>query len=79
MKSICADKIIMDKNSDLSQYWQEIIPDGATQQSKNKEMLHKLIDGVPVYVPHNRLLIISDCSTDTLEVDLNTKMTEVVS
>ena len=42
-------------------------------------MLNKLIDGVPIYVPHNRLIIVSDCSTDTLEVDLNTKMTKLVS
>ena len=41
-------------------------------------MLNSLIDGVPVYVPHNRLLIISDCQTDTLEIDLFTNITKIV-
>ena len=44
-----------------------------------KLQLQKLIDGVPTFVPHNRLIIISDCTKDTLEIDLNQKTAKNVS
>ena len=51
---------------DLCDLWKDVF----TSKSCLKEM-SKLIDGVPVYVPHDRLIVMSDCNVGTRQVELN--------
>ena len=75
LKSISCDNILSSKENNLCHYWRDVIPSEDTQSTSR---VKELLDGFPMAVPHNRLIVISDMKKDVIDINLSSKtITEV--
>ena len=71
LRNISCDDILKNKNeSNLCHLWKDVIP--REDQEANKK-LKMLLDGFPVYVPHHRLILISDMKKNVIDINLHSK------